>query len=142
MGTVSNEGVEKVKVARPRSSPRTEVAATDRQHGAGGHEVAHMRNWMECVARASSRTRHRGRLQHAVALIMSNASLRTGRKATFDMKARQVLAGGKALPRLREERRPLVLLRGGAKHAHEPQDLHGRWPLPAPVSGAGLARAE
>ena len=32
---------------------------------------------------------------HAVALIMSNASLRTGMRATFDKAARQVMAGGK-----------------------------------------------
>lgn len=94
-GTVSNEGVEKVKVETTKLA-ETEVAATAANTGAGGMEVAHMRNWMECVrARKQPNAPIEAGYSHAVALIMSNASLRTGMRATFDQASRQVLAGGK-----------------------------------------------
>jgi len=94
-GTVSNEGVEKVK-EETKKLAETEVAATAANTGAGGMEVAHMRNWMECVrARKQPNAPIEAGYSHAVALIMSNASLRTGMKATFDRVARQVMAGGK-----------------------------------------------
>ena len=94
-GTVSNEGVERVKV-ETRKLAETEVAATAANTGAGSMEVAHMRNWMECVrTRKQPNAPIEAGYSHAVALIMSNASLRTGMRATFDAKARQVIAGGR-----------------------------------------------
>jgi len=94
-GTVSNEGVEKVK-EEVKKLAETEVASTAANTGAGGMEVAHMRNWMECVrSRKQPNAPIEAGYSHAVALIMSNASLQTGMKATFDKKRRQVMAGGK-----------------------------------------------
>jgi predicted dehydrogenase len=94
-GTVSNEGVEKVKL-ETKQLAETEVAATAANTGAGGMEVAHMRNWMECVrSRKQPNAPIEAGYSHAVALIMSNASLRTGMKATFDKATRQVMAGDK-----------------------------------------------
>ncbi len=94
-GTVSNEGVEKAK-EETKKLAETEVANTAANTGAGGMEVAHMRNWMECVrSRKQPNAPIEAGYSHAVALIMSNASLRTGMKATFDKAARQVVAGGK-----------------------------------------------
>ncbi len=94
-GTVSNEGVEGTK-EETKKLAETEVAATAANTGAGNMEVAHMRNWMECVrSRKQPNAPIEAGYSHAVALIMSNASLRTGMKATFDKAARQVMAGGK-----------------------------------------------
>ncbi|MDX9867871.1 MAG: Gfo/Idh/MocA family oxidoreductase [Kiritimatiellia bacterium] len=94
-GTVSNEGVEKV-AEETRKLAETEAAATSANTGAGGMEVAHMRNWMECVrSRKQPNAPIEAGYSHAVALIMANASLRTGMKAVFDKKLRQVVAGGK-----------------------------------------------
>ncbi len=94
-GTVSNEGVEKAK-EETKKLGETEVAVTAANTGAGNMEVAHMRNWMECVrSRKQPNAPVEAGYSHAVALIMSNASLRTGMKATFDRAKRQVMAGGK-----------------------------------------------
>ncbi|MBP7638108.1 MAG: Gfo/Idh/MocA family oxidoreductase [Kiritimatiellae bacterium] len=94
-GTVSNEGVEKAK-EETKKLAETEVASTAANTGAGGMEVAHMRNWMECIrSRKQPNAPIEAGYSHAVALIMSNASLRTGMRATFDRALRQVVAGGK-----------------------------------------------
>jgi hypothetical protein len=94
-GTVSNEGVEKAK-EEVKKLAETEVAATAAATGAGTMEVAHMRNWMECIrSRKQPNAPIEAGYSHAVALIMSNASLMTGMKATFDKATRQVMAGGK-----------------------------------------------
>jgi predicted dehydrogenase len=94
-GTVSNEGVEKVKEQTTKLGD-TAVAATAANTGAGNMEIAHMRNWMECIrSRKQPNAPIEAGYHHAVALIMSNASLRTGMKATFDKGTRQVMAGGK-----------------------------------------------
>jgi len=51
---------------------------------------------MECVrSRKQPNAPIEAGYSHAVALIMSNASLRTGMRATFDRALRQVVAGGK-----------------------------------------------
>jgi predicted dehydrogenase len=95
-GTVSNEGVEKAKLEVEKLA-ETEAAATAAATGAGTMEVAHMRNWMECIrSRKQPNASIEAGYSHAVALIMSNASLYTGMKATFDRATRQVMAGGKA----------------------------------------------
>jgi len=94
-GTVSNEGVEGAKQETKKLS-ESEVAATAANTGAGNMEVAHMRNWMECVrSRQQPNAPVEAGYSHAVALIMANAAFRTGLKATFDKAAREVLAGGK-----------------------------------------------
>lgn len=94
-GTVSNEGVENAKLEVKKLTD-TEVAATAAATGAGKMEVNHMRNWMECIrSRKQPNAPVEAGYSHAVALIMSNASLRTGMKATFDKATRQVIAGGK-----------------------------------------------
>jgi predicted dehydrogenase len=94
-GTVSNEGVEKAKEESQKLA-ETEAAATAANTGAGNMEVAHMRNWMECIrSRKQPNAPIEAGYSHAVALIMSNASLHTGMKATFDKAKRQVVAGGK-----------------------------------------------
>jgi len=94
-GTVSNEGVEKVKEVT-KVLTETEAAATAANTGAGAMEVAHMCNWMESIRlRKQPNAPIEAGYSHAVALIMSNASLRTGMRATFDKDKRQVLAGGK-----------------------------------------------
>jgi len=94
-GTVSNEGVEKTKLEVKKLTD-TEVAATAAATGAGKMEVNHMRNWMECIrSRKQPNAPVEAGYSHAVALIMSNASLRTGMKATFDKATRQVMVGGK-----------------------------------------------
>lgn len=94
-GTVSNEGVEKVKT-ETRKLAEAAAASTAADTGAGSMEVAHMHNWMECIrSRKQPNAPIEAGYSHAVALIMANASLRTGLKATFDKAARQVVAGGK-----------------------------------------------
>ena len=94
-GTVSNEGVERAKFETTKLS-ESEAASTAANTGAGSMEVAHMRNWMECVrSRKQPNAPIEAGYSHAVALIMSNASMRTGMRATFDRARRQVIAGGK-----------------------------------------------
>lgn len=57
---------------------------------------AHMRNWMECVRnRKQPNAPVEAGYMHSVASIMTNASVRTGAKATFDSKTQEVMAGGK-----------------------------------------------
>jgi predicted dehydrogenase len=57
---------------------------------------AHMRNWMECVrSRKTPNAPVEAGYSHAIATIMTNAAVRTGKKATFDEKAGQVLVDGK-----------------------------------------------
>lgn len=57
---------------------------------------AHMRNWMECVrARKTPNASVEAGYNHAIAGVMTTAALRTGRRATFDAKKQEVLAGGK-----------------------------------------------
>jgi len=94
-GTVSNEGVEGVKEETLKLGAEA-VAATAAKTGAGGLEVAHMRNWMESIReRKQPNAPIEAGYNHSVALIMSNASLRTGIKAVFDKTTRQVMTGGK-----------------------------------------------
>ena len=95
-GCVTNEGVEGVEPkSEPLPAPQEQVVVSA---NTGGDPLtsAHMRNWMECVrARKDPHAPVEAGYSHAIALIMSNAALRTGMRATFDEKTRQVLAGGK-----------------------------------------------
>ena len=96
-GSVTNEGVEGQKklVAEKLPSPEEKVV-TSANTGGDSLTSAHMLNWMQCVRdRRNPNAPIEAGYSHAIALIMSNAALRTGMRATFDPAARQVLAGGK-----------------------------------------------
>jgi predicted dehydrogenase len=57
---------------------------------------AHMRNWMECVrSRKQPNAAIEAGYNHSIACIMTNAAVRTGGKATFDVKTQQVMVNGK-----------------------------------------------
>jgi len=58
---------------------------------------AHMKNWMECVRKSDPKTNApvEAGYSHSIANIMVTAALRTGQRATFDEKTKQVMAGGK-----------------------------------------------
>lgn len=57
---------------------------------------AHVRNWMECVrSRKQTNAPVEAGYNHSIANIMTNAAVRTGEKATFDSRTKQVMAGGK-----------------------------------------------
>ena len=57
---------------------------------------AHMRNWMDCVrSRKQPNAPIEAGYHHAIASIMTNASVRTGQKVVFDEKNQEVIAGGK-----------------------------------------------
>ena len=95
-GCVTNEGVEGAKpVSEPLPAPK-ETVVTSANTGGDPLTSAHMRNWMESVLqRRDPAAPVEAGYSHSIALIMSNAALRTGMRATFDEKSRQVLAGGK-----------------------------------------------
>lgn len=59
---------------------------------------AHMKNWMDCVRDNNVKTNApvEAGYSHSIADIMVTASLRTGQRAVFDEKTKQVIAGGKA----------------------------------------------
>ena len=95
-GTVTNEGVERVKPTSEDLPAPKETVVTSANTGGDFLTSAHMRNWMECVrARKDPNAPIEAGYSHSIALIMSNAALRTGMRATFDPDTRQVLAGGK-----------------------------------------------
>ena len=95
-GCVTNEGVERAKpTSEPLPAPEEQVV-TSANTGGDALTSAHMRNWMECVRdRKDPHAPVEAGYSHSIALIMANAALRTGMRATFDEKSRQVLAGGK-----------------------------------------------
>ena len=94
-GSVTNEGVER---AAPTSEPLPcpkETVVTSANTGGDALTSAHMRNWMECVrSRKNPNAPIEAGYSHAIALIMSNAALRTGMRATFDAATRQVMVNG------------------------------------------------
>ncbi len=95
-GTVSDDGVEGRKKATCEKLSTAEAATTAANTGSDPLTGAHMRNWMESVrARKQPNAPIEAGYNHAVALIMANAALQTGQKATFDKALRQVVAGGK-----------------------------------------------
>ena len=94
-GCVTNEGVERAKPTSEKLPAPEERVVTSANTGGDSLTSAHMRNWMECVrARKNPNAPVEAGYSHAVALIMSNAALRTGMRATFDPVKRQVMAGG------------------------------------------------
>ena len=57
---------------------------------------AHMRNWMESVReRKEPNAPVEAGYSHAIAVIMTNAAVQTGMKATFDEAKQEVMVGGK-----------------------------------------------
>src|SRR5690606_33210280 len=70
---------------------------TDADTGSDPLTNAHMLNWMECVRKADPKTNApvEAGYSHSIANIMVTAALRTGQRATFDEKTKQVMAGGK-----------------------------------------------
>ena len=74
---------------------KVEVAASA---NTGGDPLtsAHMRNWMECIrSRQQPNAPVEAGYNHSIATIMTNAAVRTGGKAVFDSKTKQVLVDGK-----------------------------------------------
>jgi predicted dehydrogenase len=95
-GCVTNEGVEGAKAASEKLPAPEETVVTSANTGGDPLTSAHMRNWMECVrSRKNPNAPIEAGYSHTVSLVMSNAALRTGLRATFDEESRQVLAGGK-----------------------------------------------
>ena len=96
-GMVTNEGVETKQGWKEEALPAPkEEVVTSANTGGDQLTSAHMRNWMECVrARKNPNAPIEAGYSHAIALIMANASARTGMKATFCPKSRQVMVGGK-----------------------------------------------
>jgi predicted dehydrogenase len=94
---VTKEGVEGAKPSSvPLPAPKTADVVTSANTGRDKLTSAHMLNWMECVrARKNPNAPVEAGYSHAVALIMSNAALRTGCRAVFDEAQRQVIADGK-----------------------------------------------
>ncbi|MBC7849676.1 MAG: Gfo/Idh/MocA family oxidoreductase [Chitinophagaceae bacterium] len=57
---------------------------------------AHMRNWMDCIrSRQQPNAPVEAGYMHSIASIMTNASVRSGKKATFDVKNQEVMVDGK-----------------------------------------------
>ena len=94
---VTNEGVETKKGWEETALPAPkEDVVTSANTGADNLTSNHMRNWMQCVrARKNPNAPIEAGYSHSVALIMANASARTGSRATFDEAKRQVMVGGK-----------------------------------------------
>ncbi len=75
--------------------PRT-IAETAANTGIDDMTVVHMRNWMNCMrSRKKANADEMAGFNHSVAVIMTNAALRTGEKVIYDEKLQEVLAGGK-----------------------------------------------
>ena len=95
-GMVTNEGVEKVKWQEEALPAPKEDVVTSANTGGDALTSAHMLNWMECVrARKNPNASIEAGYSHAIALIMANAAARTGMRATFCPKSRQVMVGDK-----------------------------------------------
>ena len=73
-----------------------QAAETAANTGADKLTSAHMYNWMKCIKdRKNPNAPVEAGYGHTIALVMSNAACRTGKKATFDEKTRQVIVDGK-----------------------------------------------
>ena len=95
-GRWSNEGVEGRGRVEGKLTDNYQAAATAANTGGDSLTSAHMHNWMTCVReRKNPNASVDAGYGHAIALIMANAASRTGCKATFCTKTRQVLVNGK-----------------------------------------------
>jgi predicted dehydrogenase len=76
-----------------------ELVKVDAAADAGADDLVsnHMRNWMECIrSRKETNAPVEAGYYHSIANIMTNASVRTGYKATFDEATQEVMVNGKA----------------------------------------------
>jgi predicted dehydrogenase len=72
------------------------AVATAANMGADPLTSLHMRNWMECLrSRQTPNAPVEAGYYHSIASIMTNAAVRTGQKATFDVQHQEVMVGGK-----------------------------------------------
>ena len=95
-GRWSNEGVEGKKRVEGKLTENYQAAETAANTGGDSLTSAHMYNWMKCVRdRKDPNASVDAGYGHAIALIMANAASRTGMKATFCTKTRQVIVNGK-----------------------------------------------
>ncbi len=77
----------------------SELVKVDAAADAGADDLVsnHMRNWMECIrSRKETHAPVEAGYYHSIANIMTNASVRTGYKATFNEKTQEVMVNGKA----------------------------------------------
>ncbi|MBB6271312.1 putative dehydrogenase [Pedobacter cryoconitis] len=73
----------------------TEKVAASANTGGDKLTSAHMRNWMECVrSREQPHAPVEAGYYHSIANIMTNAAVRTGKKAFFDEKSQEVIVDG------------------------------------------------
>ncbi len=95
-GKWSNEGVEGVKHVSEKLTSNYRKAETAANTGMDPLTSVHMLNWMECVReRKNPNAPVEAGYAHTVALVMSNAACRTGKKSTFDEASRQVMVDGR-----------------------------------------------
>lgn len=76
-----------------------ELVKVDAAADAGADDLVsnHMRNWMECIrSRKQTNAPVEAGYYHSIANIMTNASARTGYKATFNEATQEVIVNGKA----------------------------------------------
>ena len=104
-GTVSPEGGMTEKEGKPMGMKANLLPAvkltdaikieTSANTGKDPLTSAHMRNWMNCVrSRKDPVAPIEAGFFHSVAVIMSNAAYRTGKRVTYDPQTKEVLAGG------------------------------------------------
>lgn len=77
----------------------SELIKVDAAANAGADDSVsnHMRNWMECIrSRKETNAPVEAGYYHSIANIMTNASVRTGYKATFNEATQEVMVNGKA----------------------------------------------
>jgi predicted dehydrogenase len=73
------------------TTPKVESAANT---GVDNSTLAHMRNWMECVrSRKTPNADIHAAYNHSVAICMTIAALRSGKRVTFDEAKQEVVAG-------------------------------------------------
>src|SRR5262249_44953535 len=84
---ISGEGIPNAKLAAREIPPRPGLQ--------GNMDQIHMRNWLECV-RAGRRDTHctaEHGYQHAIACIMADRALRSGRRMVYDEGTRTIREG-------------------------------------------------
>ncbi len=86
--TLTGEGIKGSKLTEPRPIlPKADLE--------GDMDHIHMRNWLECIHRGDRQTNctpEHG-YQHAIACIMADRALHTGRRQVFDEKSRTIREG-------------------------------------------------
>jgi hypothetical protein len=77
-------------------SARAEKVVASANTGGDVLTSNHVRNWMECVrSRKETNAPVEAGYAHAIAVIMTNAAVRTGTKVTFDEQNQEVMTGGR-----------------------------------------------